>query len=77
VTESQLAEVAQWPGTGSVTHDGETVHITVDAASELVPRLFALAPEGIRAVNIERSSLEDAYFQHVSRQAAATEAVRA
>jgi ABC-2 type transport system ATP-binding protein len=78
-TAAQLKEVSDWPGTGTVTREGDLVHITVDSASELVPHLFALAPEGIRAVSIERSSLEDAYFQHVSRRSAGertTEAVR-
>jgi ABC-2 type transport system ATP-binding protein len=69
-TADQLAEVASWPGAGTVTQDGEVVHITVDDASAFVPRLFELAPGDIRSVSIEKSSLEDAYFQHVSRRAA-------
>jgi len=67
-TEEQLREVGRWPGTGGVTCDGQTVHITADDASALVPRLFELAPGAIRSVTIEASSLEDAYFQFVSRQ---------
>lgn len=69
VNEAQLATVATWPGSGSVSAEGESVRISVDDASDFVPRLFAYAPGAIRAVAIDRSSLEDAYFQHVSRRA--------
>jgi ABC-2 type transport system ATP-binding protein len=68
VDDAQLATIATWPGAGSVSHAGEAVRISVDDASDFVPRLFAFAPGAIRAVAIERSSLEDAYFQHVSRR---------
>jgi len=68
VTEAQLAEVRAWPGAGEVTTDGQVVHLASDDASALVPRLFAFAPGAIRSVTIERSTLEDAYFQHVSRR---------
>jgi ABC-2 type transport system ATP-binding protein len=67
-TDAQLAEVQSWPGAGRVARDGDTVHITVDDASAFVPRLFATAGNDIRGVNIETSSLEDAYFQHVTRR---------
>ncbi|MGE5596554.1 MAG: ATP-binding cassette domain-containing protein [Hyphomicrobiales bacterium] len=69
-TDGEVSEVARWPGAGDVSRQGELVHITVDDASEFVPKLFALAPGRIRSVTIERSSLEDAYFQHVSGRAA-------
>jgi ABC-2 type transport system ATP-binding protein len=67
-TDEQLAMVESWAGAGEVTQDGDVVHITVDDASVFVPRLFNLAPRAIRAVSIETSSLEDAYFQHVGRR---------
>lgn len=70
VTPAQLVEVQSWPGAGTVSQDGDVVHITVDQASLFVPRLFALAPGDIRSLGIEKSSLEDAYFQHVSRRSA-------
>lgn len=68
-----LAEVESWPGTGAITRDGDLVHITVDDASALVPRIFALAPGAIRAIGIEQSSLEDAYFQHVGKRSSNAE----
>ena len=76
-SEEHLAQVESWAGAGRLTRDGDIVHITVDSASEFVPRLFALAPGAIRSVSIETSSLEDAYFQHVSRRPRAAEGVKA
>jgi hypothetical protein len=76
-SDEQLAQVESWAGAGHLTRDGDVVHITVDSASEFVPRLFALAPGAIRSVSIETSSLEDAYFQHVSRRPRAAEGVPA
>jgi ABC-2 type transport system ATP-binding protein len=67
-TPEQLRQIEAWAGPGHVTQDTNLVHITVDVASAFVPRLFDLAPGAIRAVSIEKSSLEDAYFQHVSRR---------
>ena len=69
VTDAQIAEVAGWPGSGSVTRDRDSLHISVDDASAFVPRLFAAANGGIRALSIETSSLEDAYFVHVGQRA--------
>ena len=66
--EGALATVAGWPDTGELTQDNGEIHITVDDASDFVPRLFALAPHAIRSIRIEQSSLEDAYFQHVGRR---------
>ena len=76
-TDEQMAQVESWAGAGHLTRDGDLVHITVDSASEFVPRLFALAPGAIRSVSIETSSLEDAYFQHVSRRPRAVEGIPA
>ena len=74
-TAEQLRQVEAWAGEGHVTLDANLVHITVDDASAFVPRLFELAPGAIRSVGIEKSSLEDAYFQHVSRRARPAEAI--
>ena len=57
--------LAAWDGVGAVTRAAPDLHVTVDDASAFVPRLFALAQNGIRAVQIHESTLEDAYFQAV------------
>jgi ABC-2 type transport system ATP-binding protein len=67
-SEQELRQVSSWPGTGEVHTDGGVVHVTVDDAAGFIPRLFELAPGAIRAVAVETSSLEDAYFQHVQRR---------
>lgn len=64
-SDEALALIEGWPGTGHVVRDAGEVRVTVDDAAALVPRLFELAPGQIRAVEIHRSTLEDAYFQHV------------
>ncbi len=64
----RLRELSSWPGTGELSTADGVVHVTVDDASHFIPRLFALAPGAIRAVTVESSSLEDAYFQHVQRR---------
>ncbi len=69
-TGQQLSDVAAWPGAGSLSRNGDVLHITVDDASAFVPRLFAIAHGGIRSVSIETSSLEDAYFLHVGQREA-------
>jgi ABC-2 type transport system ATP-binding protein len=74
-TPEQLQQVEAWAGAGHVTREANLVHITVNDASAFVPRLFELAPGAIRAVSIEKSSLEDAYFRHVSRRERQPEAV--
>ncbi len=65
VTPTQLATVGSWAGVGDVVFPGDSVHLTVDDASALVPRLFELAPGAIRGVTIHAATLEDAYFRHV------------
>jgi ABC-2 type transport system ATP-binding protein len=62
---NDLSTVRAWPGVGEVARDGDSVRLTADDASALVPRLFELAPGVIRGVTIEPATLEDAYFQHV------------
>lgn len=72
VAPGVLDAVASWPGVGAATREGDLVHITADDAGALVPRLFELPGPRIRAVAIEASSLEDAYFQYVGRRQRAT-----
>ncbi|MEO6397040.1 MAG: ATP-binding cassette domain-containing protein [Tepidiformaceae bacterium] len=67
-SDAHLETLANWADGGEVAALDGTVHITVDDASSFVPRLFALAPGEIRSISIETASLEDAYFQHVSRR---------
>jgi ABC-2 type transport system ATP-binding protein len=64
-TDDDLRTVAAWPGTGSAVREGDELRLTVDDASALIPRLFEIAPTGIRNLSIEPSTLEDAYFHHV------------
>ncbi|MCK9519856.1 MAG: hypothetical protein M0R74_12660, partial [Dehalococcoidia bacterium] len=77
VTGDEIAKLAAWPGTGEISRQGDLLHVTVDDASVFVPRLFEIAGHAIRSVNIEQSSLEDAYFQHVSSRAPRTTEVEA
>ena len=61
-------DIAAWEGVGNLTWADPTLHVTVDAASAFIPRLFQAAPgggDGIRAVRIRESTLEDAYFDIV------------
>jgi ABC-2 type transport system ATP-binding protein len=58
-------ELAGWDGVGHATWSPPVLHVTVDAASAFVPRLFQTAGDGIRAVRIRESTLEDAYFDIV------------
>ncbi len=76
-SEAQLAQVRSWPGAGEVTVAEGVVHISVDDASSFAPRLFELAPGTIRSLRIDTSSLEDAYFQHVSQRSRPAEGVPA
>lgn len=75
VSSEELEKVAQWEGAGEISRQGDLVHITVDDAGDFVPRLFAIAPQAIRSISIERSTLEDAYFQHISARRGATQEV--
>jgi len=65
LTESTLCDIASWPGVGRATWIAPILHVTVDDASSFVPRLFQAVGEGIRAIHIRESTLEDAYFQLV------------
>lgn len=73
----QLAtRIAAWPGVGQVIQTDDEIRVTVDDAAAFVPRLFELAPGAIRAVEIHRSTLEDAYFQYVAGPAGAGQEAR-
>ena len=61
----EVAELQTWPGVGAVRIAGRTTHVTVDAASAFLTRLFERAGERIHGVQIEASTLEDVYFQLV------------
>ena len=57
--------IGDWPGVGRVTLAPPILHVTVDNAAAFVPKLFTLAGDGIRALRIHESTLEDAYFEIV------------
>jgi ABC-2 type transport system ATP-binding protein len=69
-------EIAAWEGVGRLTWSPPVLHATVDAASVFVPRLFGTAGDGIRAVRIRESTLEDAYFDIVGAALSGEEAER-
>lgn len=56
-----------WPGVGHVRLAGHTTHVTVDAASPFLARLFQQTGDRVRGVRIEATTLEDVYFQLVGR----------
>ena len=68
VTPAQIAAVASWDGVGGIHGTGPELFITADEAGGIIPRLFAFAAGAIRSVRIDKSSLEDAYFQHVGER---------
>jgi len=55
------------PGVGHVRLAGRTTHVTVDDASAFLARIFQQFGDQIIGVHIERSTLEDVYFQLVGR----------
>jgi ABC-type multidrug transport system ATPase subunit len=75
-TPALAEEIGAWEGVGKLTCAHPTLHATVDAASAFVPRLFQAAGDGIRAVRIRESTLEDAYFDIVGASLADGEAAR-
>lgn len=61
---AQLCDtIAGWPGVGRVTSADSQLHVTVDDVSSFMAKLFDAADGGIRAIRIESSTLEDAYFE--------------
>lgn len=63
----RVAPMQAWPGVGHVRLAGRTTHVTVDAASPFLTRVFQESGEQIHGVQIEESTLEDVYFQLVGR----------
>ncbi|MDZ7728431.1 MAG: ATP-binding cassette domain-containing protein [Dehalococcoidia bacterium] len=68
-TQDDLDRVAALDGVGSASFEDDILQVSVDDAKAMVPRLFALAPDRIRGINIHEATLEDAYFQHVAHRA--------
>ena len=64
---AEAAAIGSWPGVGAVRTAGRTSHVTVDAASPFLTRLFQEAGSRINGVQIETSTLEDVYFQLVGK----------
>ncbi|GBD23456.1 Daunorubicin/doxorubicin resistance ATP-binding protein DrrA [bacterium HR29] len=64
-SEEELAALGALPEAGEVVRDGDTVRVSTDDASVLVPKLFALAGRRITSVQIHPTTLADAYFAHV------------
>lgn len=56
-----------WDGVGGVRLTGHVTHVTVDAASPFLSRLFQQHGDRVHGVQVEESTLEDAYFQIVGR----------
>jgi ABC-2 type transport system ATP-binding protein len=56
-----------WEGVGDVRLAGRTTHVTVDAATPFLARVFDECGDEVRAVRIDETTLEDVYFQHVGR----------
>jgi ABC-2 type transport system ATP-binding protein len=60
-----LDEMHSWPDIGDITWSPPVLHVTVDAASVFVPRLFQAAGDSITAIRLREATLEDAYFHLV------------
>jgi len=65
--EPRAAMLTAWEGVGSVRLAGRTTHVTVDAATPFIMRVFQEHGDAISAVRIDEASLEDVYFQKVGR----------
>jgi ABC-2 type transport system ATP-binding protein len=63
----EAAAMRTWPDVGHVRVAGRTTHVTVDAASPFLTRIFQQSGDGIHSVQIEESTLEDVYFQLVGK----------
>jgi ABC-type multidrug transport system ATPase subunit len=69
-THDPVAEIAimqTWSDVGHVRVAGRTTHVTVDAASPFLTRIFQQSGDLIHGVQIEESTLEDVYFQLVGK----------
>ena len=71
--EREAAAIESWPGVGGVRIAGRTTHVTVDAASPFLTRLFQDAGGRINGVQIEETTLEDVYFQLVGKTISASD----
>jgi ABC-2 type transport system ATP-binding protein len=65
---------AAWEGVGEAVVDGDQLRIPVHDGPAFVPRAFEALGGEIRAVEIHRTTLADAYFHHVGRTAPRREA---
>ncbi len=65
--EADAAELESWPGVGAVLRSEGQLHLTVDSAAEIAPRLFQTFGAQISGLRIRESSLRDAWFQIVGR----------
>ena len=70
--EREVAAIESWPGVGGVRIAGRTTHVTVDAASPFLTRLFQEAGDRINGVQVEETTLEDVYFQLVGKTISAS-----
>ncbi len=61
----EVLTMQSWPGVGHVRLADRTTHVTVDAASPFLTRLFQASGDRVHSVQIEESTLEDVYFQLV------------
>jgi ABC-2 type transport system ATP-binding protein len=61
-----------WEGVGGVRLADTTTHVTIDAATPFLARLFDACGNDIRSVRIDEASLEDVYFQYVGHGIAGT-----
>ena len=64
-SDADLNELRDWPEVGDVVRADERVLLTVDAASELAPKLFQRFGGDIVGLRIRESSLRDAWFRLV------------
>jgi ABC-2 type transport system ATP-binding protein len=64
---AEIAIIQTWSDVGHVRVAGRTTHVTVDAASPFLTRIFQLSGDLIHGVQIEESTLEDVYFQLVGK----------
>jgi ABC-2 type transport system ATP-binding protein len=64
---ADVAALDAWDGVGGVRLTGRVTHVTVDAAAPFLARLFLEHGARVHGVQIEESTLEDAYFQIVGR----------
>ena len=62
-----IAALESWGEIGSVLRSDDGLHLTVDSAVDVVPRIFQSYGPQIGGIRIRESSLRDAWFQIVGR----------